>query len=310
MPKQASTTYRVPVVALLISAMAMISCKASSSDQQNESHALIVDGVKRYYIVHVPPSYSPTAHAAVVLNFHGGGEDAQQQMALSKMNETSDAHGFLVVYPEGTAALFGKWRTWNAGSCCGRAQRENSNDVRFTAMLIDDLSRQYSIDLRRVFATGISNGGMMVYRLGCELADRIAAIAPIAATLVEDNCLPSRPISVFHIHGRADEFVPFEGGYGRYRPAGPLKSVQDTTALFVTLDECDKTPHVTYQKGNVKCESFNRCADNTAVTLCSVEAGGHTWPDGSPFPKGGLTTHDISANEAMWRFFEAHPMPH
>lgn len=288
-------------------ALSLCSCGQKTRPQDHQ-YKVLVDGIERNYIVHVPPSYTSTVSTPVVLSFHGGGVDAEQQMALSGLNQAADNHGFLVVYPEGTSALFGRWNTWNAGSCCGKAEREKIDDVKFTAMIIDDLSKNYNINRRRVFATGMSNGGMMVYRLACELADRISAIAPVAATLAVEKCEPKRPISVLHFHGRADEFVPFSGGYGKNPDNGSFRSVDDTIALFVSLDKCQTPPQTTYDKGDVSCVTY-QCAEKTAVVLCSIKGGGHTWPEGSPFPKGGRTTQDISANEAMWRFFESHPMP-
>jgi polyhydroxybutyrate depolymerase len=273
-------------------------------------HTISVNGTERQYIVHVPSSYSPTAATAVVLNFHGGGSNANRQMVLSRMNETSDAYGFLVVYPEGTKAVIGPWRTWNAGSCCGRAMRDNVDDVQFSAAIIDDLDRKYSIDKRRVFATGMSNGAMMAYRLACELSNRIAAIAPVGATIGVDHCRPSRPVSVLHFHGTADKFAPYRGGYGKIWASDKFKSVADTIAIFVVLNGCGNQPVVSYQKGDVTCLSYPSCKDKSSVVLCPIENGGHTWPGGPPLLKrGGKTSYDVSASEAMWKFFEAHPLP-
>jgi polyhydroxybutyrate depolymerase len=273
----------------------------------NHVRTVSVDGTERRYILHAPPGRSSSGRTAVVLNFHGGGHNAEKQIALSQMNITSDAHGFLVVYPEGTRALFGEAETWNAGSCCGAAVRRNVDDVKFTAAIIDDLESNYCIDDRRVFATGISNGAMMAYRLACELSDRIAAIAPVGATIGISECRPSRPVSVIHFHGTADEFAPFGGGYGKIRASGNFKSVPDTIARFTMLNGCKEVPEVTYQRGDALCRSYPSCKDKATVTLCLIEGGGHTWSGGSPFPTGGKTSYDISANEQMWKFFQAHP---
>jgi len=304
-------TYRLAILSLILGtglAMAVCSCGGGVSSGDT-IHTLSVDGSERQYIVHAPPGYSPAQPAAVVLSFHGGGATAQWQITRTGMNETSDAHGFLAVYPEGTRELLGPGRLWNAGTCCGRAVRQDVDDVKFTSALIDDLAIRYSIDSRRVFATGVSNGAMMVYRLACELSDRIAAIAPVAGTLTVDGCRPSRPISVIHFHGTADEYVPYNGGRGKIATSGDFRSVSDTIALFVELNGCAKEPHVTFQKGDVTCQSFTSCKNGTAITLCLIESGGHTWPGGKVLPQEGKTSADISANEAMWEFFTAHPMP-
>jgi polyhydroxybutyrate depolymerase len=272
------------------------------------NYTIQVNGLERQYLIHVPASYVETHPIPVVLNFHGGGVKLEWHIRLIGMNATADAHGFLVVYPQGITGPFGLG-TWNAGSCCGIAMWKNVDDVKFTAALIDDLASRYAIDRRRIFATGMSNGAMLVYRLACELSDRIAAIASIAGTLKVDTCKLHRPVPVLHFHGTADESVPYKGGYGKIRTSGEFRSVAETVQMFIQLNGCRKDPEKLYEKGDVTCYSFLSCRDNATVTLCTIEGGGHTWPGVQCIPKYGKTTYDISANEAMWKFFEAHPMP-
>src|SRR5262249_11253544 len=144
---------------------------------------------------------------AVVLNLHGGMGRAESQRRQSGMNRVSDQHGFLVVYPDGTG--IGPLLTYNAGACCGYAEKTRVNDVGFINALIDDLERQYQVDPRRIYATGFSNGAMMSYRLGCELSERIAAIAPVSGDLGVDGPVPKRPVPIIHFHGLKDENSPY-----------------------------------------------------------------------------------------------------
>lgn len=247
----------------------------------------------------------------VVLNFHGGGGYAKVQERISRLNESADSAGYIVVYPEGTKAVIGRLQTFNAGSCCGLAQRSNVDDVAFTAAILDDVASKVCIDPRRVYATGLSNGAMMAYRLACELADRISGIAAVAGVMAVETCAPSRPVSVMHFHGTADETVPFNGGPSQH----PLvkdtdfRSVQNTVAFWIKNNECAVAAKVTYRKGDVVCETYEPCKQRTAVTICTITGGGHTWPGGAPYRLGGKTSYDISASEEMFKFFEAHTRP-
>lgn len=300
------------VTVLAAVAILLASCgkkAALEASPQAASRSVSVEGVERQYLVHVPEKVPAGKLLPVVISLHGGGADANWQMTRTGLNATADKHGFLVVYPQGTLAVVGKARTWNAGSCCGRAQRKNVDDVAFIRALIDDLKRHYQVDPTRIYATGMSNGAMMAYRLACELADRIAAISAVAGTLGIDHCVPSRPIGLLHFHGTADRYVPFGGGYGLERSSGSFRSVADTISVFVQHDDCAPEPDVLFTRSGVRYVRYPSCINGTHVDLCVIEGGGHTWPGGTPYPAEGETTEEISANEASWSFFESQRLP-
>ncbi|HJY87163.1 MAG TPA: hypothetical protein VKE24_10035, partial [Candidatus Acidoferrales bacterium] len=149
---------------------------------------------------------------------------------------------FLVAYPSGTGRS-SRMPTWNSGNCCGYAMENKVDDVAFIRALIDNLEHNYSVDPRRIFVTGISNGGMMSYRIGCELADQIAAIAPVEGAQNID-CWPSGPVSVILFHGSKDRLVPFRGGSTPFQ-IGPRRtdnSVANAVAFWVKQDGCSLTP--------------------------------------------------------------------
>jgi polyhydroxybutyrate depolymerase len=234
----------------------------------------------------------------LVLNFHGYSSNAMQEDFLSQMSSKADAAGFIAIHPEGTS------NSWNAGACCGQAATDMVDDVGFTKAILDEAASKLCVDAKRVFVTGMSNGGFMSNRLGCELADRVAAIAPVAGVTGIPTCTPSRPMPVIHFHGTADMLVPYDGN-----ASNGFIPVLDDFAAWGKRDACTDTPSTTYTMGDVTCQSYLHCDGGAQVTLCTVQNGGHTWPGGTPVPALGYTTTNINATDAMWSFFQAHPLP-
>ncbi len=166
---------------------------------------LVHAGRVRSYTLHVPTGLDAGRPLAMVLAFHGGLGTAAYMPALTGFSRTADREGFLVAYPNGSGALEDRLFTWNGGTCCGYSSRENVDDVGFVRAVIDDIAAHFPLDPRRIYATGISNGGILSYRLACELSDRIAAIGPVAGTQNFPGCAPSAPVAVVHFHGTADQ---------------------------------------------------------------------------------------------------------
>lgn len=279
---------------------------------------LVHQKLKREYVVHVPKSYQPKQKSAVILNFHGGGGNAANQIAQSQMNTAADQDGYIVVYPEGTGkTLLGKlFGTWNAGRCCGYAVENKIDDVGFVRALLVDLEQKFNVDKNRIYATGHSNGALMSYRLACELSDKIAAIAPNSAQDAFDNCQPSRPVPVLHFHGTADPAALYEGGQCGGRLAGDAgwrcQSVPAYNQAWATLNGCTPETKTFYQKGAATCVTHLTCRAGAEVALCTIEGAGHTWPGGQYAGFGeravGKLSQDLSANDLMWAFFQKHPL--
>jgi polyhydroxybutyrate depolymerase len=268
------------------------------------------DGRERSYIVYVPPTYDPAQPTAVVLVFHGGGGNAENARMMTGFDAVADAEGFIVVYPNGTGRRTDRLLTWNGGRCCAYAMEQNVDDVGFVRTLLADLGTVANVDARRIYATGMSNGAIMSYRLACELADVIAAIGPVAATQNLDACTPSRPVPMLHVHGDADRHAPYAGGVGAESLVGVhFESVETTLDFWVRQNGCASTPQVT-QNGSIRHTVYNDCRQNAAVELSTVVGGGHAWPGGQPGWKGGdVPTTELNASQVLWDFFEAHPHP-
>ncbi len=248
--------------------------------------------------VHVPLAYDPSKRTPLVVNAHGYTDTAEGQASLSKMTETADANGFVVLHPQGVA------NSWNAGACCGTAMSSELDDVAFVGKLLDEAEAKLCVDPKRVFASGMSNGGFLAHRLACELDGRVAAVGSVAGLMTLAECAPKRAVPVLQFHGTSDYVVPYRGSISLGFPA-----VEDVVDAWAKRDGCTGAPTETYAKGDVTCVTHASCKDNAEVTLCTVEGGGHTWPGGMPVPALGKTSTAISASDALWSFFQKHPMP-
>jgi len=186
--------------------------------------------------------------------------------------------------------------------------------VAFIGKLLDDLGTVVKVDEKRVYACGMSNGGMMCYRLAAELSDRIAAIAPVAGTIAIEESKPKRPVPIIHFHGSKDSMVPFEMAKGKTPAFMKLKGVEESVQTWVKLNGCDEKPKtdVLSKDGDemkVTRSVYGGGKDGAEVVLIVIEGGGHTWPGQQP-PVGfiGKSAKNVSANDLMWDFFQKHSL--
>jgi polyhydroxybutyrate depolymerase len=278
----------------------------------DHTRTVLMGEQKRTYLVHVPKEYAPEKPAPVILALHGAAMDGSMMVWFSGLNKKSDESGFIVVYPSGTGV--GPFRTWNAGGFSGRMAEGKADDVAFIGKLLDDLGTVVKVDEKRVYACGMSNGGMMCYRLAAELSDRIAAVAPVAGTIAIEESKPKRPVPVIHFHGSKDNIVPFEMKKGKTPSFMKLKGVEDSIQTWVKLNGCDEEPMTEMiSKEDDEIEVTRTCysggKEDSEVVLVVIKEGGHTWPGQKP-PVGfiGKSARNISANDLMWEFFQKHQM--
>jgi polyhydroxybutyrate depolymerase len=256
------------------------------------------DGRTRRYDVIVPESIDASAAAPLVLNFHGYTGTPALQRSLSVIDPVAEAHGFVVVLPAGID------NSWNGGGCCGTAESDDVDDVGFARALVKELGEMLCIDERRVYAMGFSNGGYLSHRLACEATDIFAAIGPVGGVIAipPDDCAPSRPISVLHVHGTDDFIVPYDGGGVNGFPGAPA-----TMAGWAARNGCDATSEIVFEHNDVVCETWPNCDDGVEVTLCTFE-GGHCWPGNASCIFGSSTT-TISASERIADLFDQFSLP-
>ncbi len=296
--------------------LAVLSLGAGPLKPGDHNRTVNVDRRTRSFLVHVPPGYDGKRPVPVVLAFHGGGGNAETMVRFSGLNEKADKEGFLVVYPNGTGKLADRLLTFNAGNCCGYAMQQKVDDVAFTRSLLDDLAKVAVVDPKRVYATGMSNGAIMSYRLASELSDRIAAIAPVAGPMGTETCSPKRPVPVIHFHGTDDQSAPFKGGKGKKSLAETnFYSVEHSIRAWVKANGCKETPVIVKlpkkvdDGTSVETRTYGGGKDGSEVVLVVIEGGAHTWPGREPRVKFlGKSTKNVSANDLMWEFFQKHPM--
>ena len=275
------------------------------------THSLKVGGLTRTYVVHVPKGHDGKSPLPLVLAFHGATMNGPMMAWFSGLNRKSDDAGFLAVYPNGTGTHSSFF--WNGGN--GPAAEKNVDDVAFIHALLDDLNKAYPVDARRIYATGMSNGAIMAYRLAAELSDRIAAVAVVAGSPAYSIGRPNRPVSVLHFHGTRDEYIPFTGGKGAKSIFGTdYRPVVDSIREWANASGCDETPTIDIlaEGGDgmkVTRSTYSGGRDGAEVALVVIEGGGHTWPGRkSAAAVLGRSTQAISANDLMWEFFQKHPM--
>ena len=269
----------------------------------------------RQYKVHVPSKYDPKLPMPLLFCIHGLGQDGNLFCVDGAgMPAKSDSAGFILVMPNGFE------NSWNAGTCCGGAASQQLDDVGFFRAMFMELSKHLNIDLTRVYATGLSNGGYMSYRLACEASDIFVAVAPGAGAIgMADigggtsgssdisKCEPSAKVSVLDIHGTSDPLIPFS-------------TQKPSLDRIAAANGCGKTTRPATQpetKGDTTCVTYEGCPNGVDVTGCSVQGGGHVW-FGSPNCGTGVeaacaivgaNSKAITNTDAIWTFFSAHSRP-
>ena len=264
--------------------------------------SLISSGQKRSYLLYVPKSYNPAVPSPLVISIHGYAEWPAHQMDISHWNELADQYGFLVVYPSGTQFPL-QWHTRGISN----SNADTTPDVTFISSLIDKLAGQYNIDSARIYANGLSNGGGMSFKLGCQLSNRIAAIGSVSGAylLPWEECNPSRPVPAVIFHGTADPIVPYQGGPSDMFNV-PFPVIPEWVDTYASHNGCDPTPQVLTAIGDVSGVQYTHCKAD--LVFYTISGGGHVWPGGTPLPKFivGYTTQSIDATRIMWDFFQQH----
>jgi polyhydroxybutyrate depolymerase len=306
--------------------------QTQAHDAQEE---LQINEHRRTFVVHLPQGYDSQQHYPVVIMLHGRDQDAAEMARLTHFNEFADRDGIIAVYPN---ALNGRWAGaagappnyrrgpygrgpygrgpgYPPGPRNDPQRREGAArgpaDIPFLNRVLDRVATHYSVDTRRIYAIGLGEGGFMAMRMGCNMADRIAAFATVAAAMPKNlNCIPSRPIPAILINGTDDHIVRFGGGRNKDGML-ELLSAEDSAKEWGRLNRCSEKPAESklpaLQKGgkDTKVYLFDDCRENAQVALYAVKDGGHTWPGGEQYmaeKEIGKTSNALNANETIWSF--------
>ncbi len=293
----------------IIFCIAFIACSFFSTVQSICQETLTMtlehDGMERSYILYVPNSYDANTPAPLVFNLHGYGSNANEQMWYGDFQSLANANGFLVCHPDGS--LLDGVTHWNVG---GWTLESTTDDVGFLDALIDELSENYTINQKRIYSTGMSNGGFMSFELACQLSHRIAAVASVTGSMTPQtlqNCSPERPVPVMQIHGIEDPTVPYVGD-----PLWTL-SIEEVMAYWQEQNLCGiandeiMLPNTNTADGTeVFLTVYTDCESEVTNEHFRIEGGAHTWP-GTSFAFPG-TSLDINASEEIWRFFSQYDL--
>ncbi|MEM6913376.1 MAG: PHB depolymerase family esterase [Pseudomonadota bacterium] len=306
----------------LVATLALVACESATSmpatspiakpaetsglSAGRSEQTVMVGGRERNYLLFLPDNYKAARNLPIVFAFHGGGDNANNMADWSSLPELARREGFVLVIPNGTYNKRNNGGTWNTDTpwVQGSAERLNVDDVAFFDAMLERTARQVSINRNRVFATGMSKGGMMSYHLACHRAETLRAIAPVAATMTTQTCDPSGKVEILHLHGSSDETVPLNGGRGTMTMSrkADYRSVSSTLTFWANEASCSAATKASDRGTEYSCSSY--CS---SVSYCVFD-GGHTWP-GMPPAKwqerfNVKTPQSFDASEYIWSYFD------
>ena len=269
-----------------------LTCEGKMTQPLDASWNITVGNTTRVARVHVPASYDPQKGTPLLFDVHGRTQNASGEMALSTSKAKSDSAGFIVVFPESATSP----TSWNSGTCCDPASTNNLDDTAFMTKLLAEAESRLCIDPKRVYMMGMSNGAYESQRIACELADRFAAVGPVAGLLLFQGCAPSRPIPIMMVNGTADSLSQYQ-------------YVAQGVDFWKAKNHCT-TMMQTYQKGDATCVTYGGCTGGADVVQCTIQDGGHQWPGGgTTLPFLGNKSDNLDTTSELWSFFTAHPLP-
>lgn len=288
-----------------------------------EKRTIRVGSMMREYLIYLPAAYDGKKQLAVVIMLHGGGGTGEAARIETGWDKKAEREGFIAVFPEGSrpypekpAKFAGNPQGWNDGSGRFHAGENNIDDVAFMSALIDELIRIFTADKKKIYITGFSNGSSMTYRLGIELAEKIAAIAPVASSGLRVDTTPKiKAPPLISIQGLKDPRNPPEGGAIAHHdfglPADPRPPIIDSIRRYAAHAGCGTEANTMRETNGVKAIHFSGDG-GSEVVFYTIDDMGHTWPGGrSLLPNSvvGAMTYKMNATDALWDFFRRHARP-
>ncbi len=307
--------------AIFLACLLAAACSAFAAEGRTQEFTISAAGHDWHCTVRVPPSYDGSKPVPLVLILHGAGGQGSLYLSRCGWADKADKAGFIAAAPDGlparpneTPSFLNNPRLWNSYILRPLSPRASIDDIAFFKALIKELEKRYKVDTGRVYLTGHSNGAGMTFRLGAEMADTFAAIAPVASTCSVPNPKPSRPVPTLFIIGNQDKLVPVAGG----ESTTPWNSritppVATSLARWAAAIGCSAEPKAVSDKGGVKIVSYPPAKKGGVdFTACYIEGQGHNWPGGDtllPERLVGPNNPSFHATDVIWEFFAKHPKP-
>ena len=257
-------------------------------------------GAPRTYQLYVPRVYTGTQNVPVVFNFHGYGSNAVQQMVYGNFKPEADRDDFLIVAPDGQDPAARHFNLTNEPGL--------QNDVLMVGSLLDHIEATLCVDTRRVYSTGMSDGGAMTSVLACVAFNRFAAFAAVAVIVNRSGCGGKHPIAISAYSGTADPIVPFNGGKVNCCGGAAVGSAPGAMAAWAAHNHCKPAYHDERLGTEVRKRTWSGCDAGSATVFYIIDGGGHTWPGSIPIAALGKTTQQLDASATIWKFFQAHPL--
>lgn len=291
---------------LLAAALILLGCLAPAQRADADGSGTVTErsirigGVERSYRLYRPANLPAGKPVPLLVALHGGFGTGKIMEDMTHFDNVADAHGFVVAYPDGIS------RAWNAGSCCAKPMKNNTDDVGFVRAVIADVKAAAAIDGQRVYGTGFSNGSMLLHRIACEAPDTFAAIAAVSGGIMIQNCATKRSVPALLIQGRDDPRIPWDGGVfeGSYRP-----SIAQIVKSLADRNQCSAQEQVTTDDSGVQCRTLLGCKSGDEVSWCGIAGAGHQWAGGRTFlPRLlGKNNDNWDTSEKIWKFFTRYP---
>jgi polyhydroxybutyrate depolymerase len=293
-----------------------VAARPANAQPEARCYSLMSAGMKRTLRVYLPAGRDAPLPLIVVLHGGGGSGGGMEWLTQRGFNRIADRDGAIIAYPDGIGH---GWNDGRAGVRPGAAG--HADDLGYLRSLPRELSSLHALDTARIYVAGISNGGMMSYRLACDAAQVFAAAAPVAANMsveLAPSCQPARAVPLLVINGTDDPIMPWKGGVIRvlWMTRGSVLSTGETIARWLALEHCgtlEPQPIIDADPadGTAVAPASARCGPGGEVSLYEIRGGGHTWPKGQPYLTTrivGRVSQELDANEAIWAFFRRHSL--
>ena len=263
-------------------------CCGNLEEFSDETQYITHNGILREYLIYVPSNFSGDSAVPLVLNFHGFGGNIHDYTSYTSMLSIAETEGFILVYPQGS--LMNNYSHWNP-SLPSSTNKSDADDLGFIEMLIQQLSIDYSIDSKRVYACGFSNGGMMSYGLAHHKSNLIAAVASVSGAMLDPESSPTHPMPILIIHGTNDDVIPYNGS----NDYNSLESTMNYWINFNKIDSLSKSKTTTSGNNSIQYFSYGVGENGVSVEHYKVIQGGHEWFN--------LNYEGNNTNELIWNFF-------